>query len=489
MKIALASFGQETNSFSQKKTNIDTFIMYGLHKKEEVIEKKGKTSVISGFLKKLESYSDKYRVIPIFRAWAGASGIIEKDTFNYFKEELQNNLAELTDLDAFFFDLHGAAQSEIYHDTEGELLELARKIVGSRTIILIALDHHANVTRKMITNIDAVVAHNDQPHKTFDTGYRAGKLLLHLLEDKGIKPKISLKKIPIITHQEQFLTDNGPMKEWFDYARSFEKLPGVLSTSTYPMQPWLDIPEGGWSAIAVTDNNQELADRIANKLADKAWKLRFDFLKTESLEPEKAIDYALKERGTVILSDTGDSVFGGAGGDNTQILQEMLRQNVREIAFIPIVDAEAVVAAREAGEGQIITIKLGGKLDPEFSTPVSVTAKVIKLGGGILKADILGLESFDVGEAAHLLVNNIHVVVTEKTGVSGNHPILYQHFGLNPATAKLIVVKTASNWQFYEDICSKVIRVNTMGSTMSQLENFKWNNLPRPIFPFDQISH
>ena len=36
--------------------------------------------------------------------------------------------------------------------------------------------------------------------------------------------------------------------------------PRVLSASNYPMQPWLDVAEGGWSTIVVTDNDPALAE-------------------------------------------------------------------------------------------------------------------------------------------------------------------------------------------------------------------------------------
>jgi microcystin degradation protein MlrC len=34
---------------------------------------------------------------------------------------------------------------------------------------------------------------------------------------------------------------------------------------------------------------------------------------------------------------------------------------------------------------------------------------------------------------------------------------------------------------------SEVIRVNTRGATMSELQEFDWHHLPRPIYPFDDL--
>ena len=106
--------------------------------------------------------------------------------------------------------------------------------------------------------------------------------------------------------------------EWFELAREIESLTGVASASTFPMQPWIDVPEGGWAVAVVTNNDMALAEKHANRLAQFAWDERDRFLLQESIPPADAIRRALEaDSGLVILSDTGDSVFGGAPGDST----------------------------------------------------------------------------------------------------------------------------------------------------------------------------
>jgi microcystin degradation protein MlrC len=390
-------------------------------------------------------------------------------------------------VDAFYFDLHGAGQAENAPDSEGYLLEISRQILGDSVPIVIALDHHANITQLMIDCADGLVGHRTQPHDPYDTGRLAGKMLFDLLAGKTTL-SMAWRKIPMITHQEQFLTRQGPMKVWFDLAREMEARPNVISVSPFPMQPWLDVPEGGWAAVVVTHDDFELADKLAAELANKAWEMREQFIKQDSISPEAAINKALAaENGLVILSDTGDSVFGGASGDSTVILREMLRQQIAQTALVPMVDAEAVERAIHVGEGSSFTMMMGGKLDPNFAQPVEVTAQVVKIGGGRIKADIIGMESFDMGRAALLKVGSIYIVVSEARSIGGNHPIVYRHFGIEPAEAKMAVLKTASNWQYYQEMTSEVIRVDTPGATMSGLQRFKWTQLPRPIYPLDEL--
>ena len=242
--------------------------------------------------------------------------------------------------------------------------------------------------------------------------------------------------------------------------------------------------------MVITDGDHALADELATELAEKAWQLRDRFWEQDSIPVSEAIRRAnAAERGLVILSDTGDSVFGGATGDSTHLLEELLRQEPQGLALVPMVDAAVAKEAHAAGVGGSISTLIGGKLDARFSKPVPITARVAALGGGRIDAEIVGMESFDMGEAALLEVDNIRIVVTTKTGIGGNHPIVYRHFGLEPAQAKMAVVKTASNWQYFADMTSEVIRVDSPGATMSDLHRFDWELLTRPIYPFDSIDN
>jgi microcystin degradation protein MlrC len=488
MRIAIAKFGQETSSFSPVATTLDTFKIYGLYEGQAVLEKAQGVGAVGGFLDVAAASDLKWTPVPLFSAWAGASGLITAATLRYFEEKLIDGLQAAKPVDAFFFDLHGAGQAENEPDTEGHLLAISREILGDQVPIVIALDHHANLTQRMVENVDGLVAHRTQPHEPFDTGQQAAKMLIAQLRGE-IKPTIAWHKIPMITHQEQFLTSQGPMKVWFDLAREMETRPGVVSVSTFPMQPWLDVPEGGWATAVVTNNDPALARRLSAELANKAWEMREQFWKMDSISPEAAVRRAVAaEKGLVILSDTGDAVFGGATGDSTTILAEMLRQNIDQTALLTLVDPEVVEIAIAAGVGSEITVKLGGKLDHRFGQPVEITAKVLKIGGGRLEAVVIGLESFDMGRAVLLQTGSILIVVSETRGVGGNHPIVYRHFGVEPAEAKMLVVKTASNWQYYREMTSEVIRVNTPGATMSPLHDFEWTQLPRPIYPLDALS-
>jgi microcystin degradation protein MlrC len=219
-----------------------------------------------------------------------------------------------------------------------------------------------------------------------------------------------------------------------------------------------------------------------------AWDMRQQFWVYESIPVADAVKRAVAaEKGLVILSDTGDSVFGGATGDSTVILSELVKQQVPDLALVSIVDAESVHVCWQAGVGSTLDLVLGGKLDPIFGQPFPVQVKVLALGEGVIEATMGIRSEYDMGKRALLEIGNVRVVVSENVGVGGNHPSVYQSFGIEPANAKIAVLKTASNFQYYQEITTEVVRVDSVGPTMSHLEEFNWQHLPRPIYPLDDL--
>ena len=171
------------------------------------------------------------------------------------------------------------------------------------------------------------------------------------------------------------------------------------------------------------------------------------------------------------------------------LLKEMLAQRVEQPALVPMVDPEVVEQAIASGVGSEFSTTIGGKQDSRFSRPVEISARVASIGGGRIHANMCGMESFDMSRAALLKVGSIRIMVSEARGIAGNHPIVYRHFGVEPAGAKMIVLKSSSNWQYYADMTFEVIRANTPGMTMSNLQEFNWVNLPRPIYSLDGLTN
>lgn len=279
------------------------------------------------------------------------------------------------------------------------------------------------------------------------------------------------------------------MKIWFDRARAMEQDPRVLQASNYPMQPWLDVAEGGWSAIVVTDNDAPLAERLADELADLVWSMRADFQEREAVSVDDAVRMAdAAQRGIVILSDTGDTVFGGAAGDSNVILESMLRLGTTSPTLMPLISPGAVGKLAEAGEGASVTLMLGGDTASEFFEPLEVTGTVRRIAdGGHVPVSYNHQDEVDMGRVAVFDVGPITLLISEKRGVAGNLPDVYRAFEVDPANYKIAVLKTASNFQFFAPMASQIIRADTPGPGQSDVFTLPWRRIPRPVYPLDRV--
>ncbi len=486
MRIAVAEIGQETDTFSPLPTTLELFRSHGLFYGNEIVNMFKGEGMIGAFLDFVETRDETIDLFPIIRAWAGAGGWITNDTLDHFEGCLAEGLRKALPLDGFFFAQHGAAAADKDDDVEGYLLEAVRKVIGPDVPIVSPLDHHANITDRMVRHTDLIVGHRTQPHDPYDTGRVAAELCFPIFAGR-CKPSVGFRKIPMITQQDQFLTSGGPMKEWFDSARALEGQDHVLTASPFPMQPWLDVKEGGWSTLVYTDGNADAAQEMAHQLADQAWEARDQFWESSRLAPVDAVRQAVAApKGLIILSDTGDSVYGGAPGDSTCILKTLLSEDVSEIAFVPMLDPEAQIKAEKAGIGADVTLSVGGKVDNIFSSPVEIHGRVTALSKG-LEAHVERRGFSDIGPTALIAIGNIRLVLQTRRSFAVSQPILYTHLGLDVSDAKMVVVKTASNFQFFERWTKKMIRVDSPGTTQSDLTAFTWKNLPRPIHPLDDL--
>ena len=283
-------------------------------------------------------------------------------------------------------------------------------------------------------------------------------------------------------------TSEWPMKEWFDFAREMEKKPGVVSASTFPVQPWLDVQELGWSVVVVTDNDQRLAELLSTELSNRAWEMREAFWKVRRIPSKDAIKQAAKVEGPILICDASDSVLSGSTGDSTCLLKEMLEQKIDCLALLPIVDQEVVDKAIEAGLGSEIALRMGGKLDKLFGDPVKLVGKVGGISKQRLKSSFPGWGFADMGKTVLIEVGSIKLLVSERVGAGGTDPDIYRYFDVEPAEARIIVVKTYFHYQKFRSILKDVIMADCPGLSGWDLRQFSWEKAPRPIFPLDDIS-
>jgi microcystin degradation protein MlrC len=487
-RIATIHIGQETDDFNPVLTTLGDIASFGIHEGREILERMRGIGQVGGCVDAVAAAGLKVEWLPIVSAWAMAGGRISTEARLFFEEKIVTGLRKAGRIDALVLHLHGACAAEGLDDVEGAQIALCREVLGPEVPIVLSLDHHANITRQMVELSTAIIGHRTQPHDTYATGRLAGEMLVRLLM-KEVRPVMAWRKLRLITHQEQFLTSAGPMKAWFEQARAMEAADKrVLNVSNFPMQPWLDVAEGGWATIVVTDGDRALAEQLADRSADLAWSMRSDFMKSDAVPIDDAVRMADgADKGVVVLSDTGDAVFGGAAGDSNLILEAILRLGIRSRALMPLIEPKTVARLIAAGEGAQVTLPVGGGLTP-FFTPLPVTGRVLKIADGRVKVAVFQQPEFDQGRTVVFETGPVTLLISERKGAAGNVPDAYRAFGIEPADFKMAVLKTGSNFQFFAPISSQVIRVATRGPSQSDVVGLPWRRVPRPIYPMENIA-
>jgi microcystin degradation protein MlrC len=488
MRIALIHIGQETNDFNPVPTTLRDYEAFGIVEGEAIIDTFRGVGEIGGFLDVIETSGHAITMVPIVRGWAVAGGRITQDAYRFFEQKIRLGLQAAGPIDALTLQLHGACAAEGIDDVEGAQLQTCRDVLGPHVPIVLGLDHHGNVTKKMVALSTAIVGHRTQPHDPYDTGRIGAEVMLRILYG-GARPVMAWRKLPLLSHQEQFLTAQGPMKTWFDRARAMEADPRVLQASNYPMQPWLDVAEGGWSTVVVTDNDPTLAESLADELADLAWSLRAEFQKKDAVPIDDAVRMADQAAsGLVVLSDTGDTVFGGSSGDSNLILESILRLGIHSPVLMPLIEPDTVATLVAAGEGAKVTLAVGGHSAPKFFKPLMVTGTVGRIHRGMVPLRNYYQAEIDMGCTVVFQVGPVTMLVSEYRGVAGNLPDVYEFMGIDPRQYKMAVLKTASNFQYFAALSSQVIRVDTTGPGQSDVLSLPWERLPRPVYPLDPLA-
>ena len=268
------------------------------------------------------------------------------------------------------------------------------------------------------------------------------------------------------------------------HAREMERDARVISISLFPMQPWIDVREGGWGVVAYAEGDPSMARRAVRVLAEEAWRLREEFWVSDRVAPNLAVQRAAAEPGgLVLLSDMGDAVYAGGPGDSTCVLGELWRQKVPVLSCMPLVDPVAVRQALDRGLGSI-DLSMGGKTDPA-SRPISLHGRVTAISGGLRIVTEKG--QTDLGRTALFEAGNLRIVLAEHRSLALIQPVLFTHLGLDLEKARIVVMKTGSNFQFFDRWRRKLIRVDSPGVTQSDLKALSWTHLPRPLYPLDDL--
>lgn len=486
MRVAIGEIKQESNSFSPLPTTIESFQDGYLLSGDEIVTRLQDTNCeVAGFLE-----SSGVELVPTLAAWSISGGPLDRDAFESLKGDLLSRIQEAGRVDGILLALHGAMLAEGVDDADGEILSELRALCGPGVSIVATLDLHANVTQLMVDNSDLLVPYRTYPHvDQRDTGSRAARLLRRIMNGE-LEPVTALAKVPLLVPAENQQTTHGPMAQLMQQANMIAAQPGVISASLLPVQPWLDVPDLGFSALVTADRDRDQAVRGASELARATWLSRQTF--AVDLTPvQDAVQQALDQvDGPVILADSADGTASGSPGDSTAILHALLQAPLRGPALLTVVDPDAVSAAHRAGLGAAVTLSVGGKIDHIFNKPVDVTAKVTRLiSDGRFRLDGPAFTGLDcnMGRVAILSAGEVKIVLMERATWT-HDPAMYRAVGLEPTTAQIVVVKSPNLFRAaYAQIARAIILVDGPGTSSSNFSRLPYRRIPRPLYPLDAM--
>jgi len=323
VRILVAGFQHETNTFAPSKAQYDDFVRGGafpaMARGQDLLAMRDVNIPMGGFVGAMS----QVELVPALWAGATPSAHVTRDAFEHIAGEIVGRAAQGT-IDAIYLDLHGAMVCEHLDDGEGELIERLRRVVGPRVPIVASLDLHANVTRKMLTTADALVAYRTYPHVDMaETGDRAAFLLRKILQRGNALTRAS-RQIPFLIPLNGMCTMVEPAHGIYQQMKTAEDRHS-LSLSFAMGFPAADFAECGAMLWGYGDSEtverevEAIAARIIDREAEWAVPL---------LDPEEAVRQAMaiaaRASRPVVIADTQDNPGGGGNSDTTGMLRALL---------------------------------------------------------------------------------------------------------------------------------------------------------------------
>jgi microcystin degradation protein MlrC len=487
MRFFIGMLAHETNTFSSIPTDRRQFEARDLRYGGELLEAYRDTGTcLGGMIAAAATHG--ITLAPSLAAAASPAGRVTKEFYAEARDRLLADLRVAGPLDGVLLDLHGAMVVEGLDDGEGDLLRAVRTVVG-RLPIAVTLDLHANVTPAMVDAATLLHGYKTYPHVDMDERGREATQRLRDVVAGRLRPTVAFRQPPMMPPIAGQLTTRGPMRRLYDLADAMERRPRVISVSVFAGFPLADIRDAGLSVYVATDGDQPLADALADELVEMAWTHRHEFLHS-ALPVEVAVARALAaDAHPVVLADIADNTGGGAAGDTTEILRELLRVGATDTTVACIWDAEAAGVCAAAGTGATVTLPVGGKVDPAHGAPLTLTGVVRAVSDGrfVHKGPMFRGLIGRLGPTAVLQVGGVKVIVISHRWQTLD-PEMIRFVGIDPARERILVVKSSIHYRAaFEPIAREIIEVDAPGLSSSNLTRFTFTNVRRPIFPLDNI--
>jgi microcystin degradation protein MlrC len=485
MRILIAEYRQEANSFTPVTSSLDFWSQNGILRGDEVpLAFRGRQCALAGMIEGVEAHG-VHEVVFGTAMSCQSGGPADQEVLDLFLERLTGEIESAGALDVVLLSLHGAAQTTEVDDPEAEIVRRVRALVGPSCVIAASTDLHGYISRGLVEHLNILCGYHTYPHEDYvATGHRAATLALRAAAAE-LTPVMAWVPVPMIVSASAYNTRGGAFKELMDHGESLVADGTLLDFSIYQMQPWLDIPDGNSTAIAIAED-PEVAAHHAAEIGRRLYAARHSFA-TDLWSIDDVVELAEKPETPkpVILVDSADSCNAGAAGDSMAVGARIVERGSDVKAAVVVNDPAASRLAHEVGVGATATFTIGASRD---TSGVSLTceAYVRSLHDGTFTQEGPAGRGMvnRIGPTAVLSIGNLDVVVCEWMAGNGD-PQLFRAFGVEPTLYDLVAVKANTSFRAaYTPFAGQICETDTPGSATAVLERLPFTRLPRTMYPW-----
>lgn len=469
-RILTLGIRHESNTFSTALTRLSDFTV-----------KRGQEALNGN---SWATYAGKQGIelIPTLHAYSWPGGVVEKEAFELFKGEILAGIRRAGKLDGIYMDMHGALHVQGYTDAQATLINEIRALVGKEILISASFDLHGNLSTEFVGGLNLVTAYRTAPHRDVEeTRLRAMVMLIEALQ-RNKRPVIESITIPILVPGEKSITDQLPLRPIYEQIPAVAKQTGLLDASILAGYCWADLPRSAMRVFVLAeDSSHRLKARdAAVQLARQIWEKRADLqLSVPSGSfPEMFKKARQSKAKTVFISDSGDNTTAGAPGDNTLVLQHLIKEKAKQVLLAGIVDPAAFATLLEKQEQDTITLSIGGKIDYTFSNPIRVTARLLKKSADSSIANKRGALLLDINGIKTVILNNRRSFTELRD---------FKELGLDPLSFKVVIVKLGYLFPQLAAIAPEQLMALTPGFCNLDIPNLPYKQVNRPAYPLDPV--
>ena len=485
IRLGVAGFSHETVSFWPGVTSLADFERDARYGMDIIAKGKNTNSCIGGFIDVCEK--EGVTLVPIVVGSGGATATVADEVYDHYVPLMVEGFKEKKDeLNGILLALHGAMATESRTDPETDAVREIRGAVGYELPIMVTLDLHGNKDEALLKEATAVFGYHSSPHvDQAETGRRAARCMIKTLR-REVKPVCVLKKPGIVVPSVFSATTLSPAKDIIDRVRWWMEQEGVIDVSNLFGFAWSDVNNIGMAAIAVTDDDPELAQRIVDDICEQAWEKR-DMLTGKGnrslygLEGgiAEAISKAKAAKKPIIILDHADRT-----NDTTYVIRELINQGATNAAIPSIYDPESAQKCIEAGQDSIVELSVGASTGWRDGGKQKVKGKVLWAG----EAKYVGTGPMTINREVNLGASGIVQVggvwlqlVSRHHSLIDNDPM--KQFGYDPMGFDIIVTKSKTHFRaVYEELGEEIIIVDAPGQCPADLSHFEYRNVPEGLY-------